>query len=223
MSNIHAIGLTLPGNVFEQQFAAYLAEYEKEVGWVLANNITSAPYHSTDHLIGVSFLLWYLCESTLSLKEYKDDLVIAGLLHDYNYLCSYDDFDNIVSTCRDAESFFNQFPKYNRELICQYITLTYFSFDGKSNPFSDNDGKHSFAGKAMREADQLYGTFFFTPRVFDGLYQEIGKRFGQTREDFRARNIHYVTGLKFTFGTFVDLQQRFLLPCIKAHCKIFIE
>lgn len=221
--NVRPINLTLPDAEFERLFAAYLAVYSKEVGWVVANNVTHAPYHSTDHLIGVSFLLWYLCETTESLKSEKDNLVIAGLLHDFNYLGSHDDLENIVSTCRDAISFFNMFPKYESETICHYITYTYFSFEGKANPFISGGPVFGHIQTAMREADQLYGTFFFTPRIFDGLYQEIGVRFGQTREDFRARNIEFVTTRNYTYGSFLYLHQQRIVPCIKAHCKIFIE
>lgn len=214
------IRLRLPDSEYENLFTIFLEEYEQEIIWVLAYNQTTAPYHSTRHLVGVAFLLWHLCKSTEIIAAHEKQLVIAGLLHDLNYLRSEDDFENIVASIRAAEPFFEKFPQYNRENIVQIITYTYFSFHGVDNPFISGGPVFIELHNAIREADQLYGTFFFDRQIFFGMYEEIGKRFNQSVEEFQARNVQYVTTRDYTYGTFADIHRNSILNCIHGHFKV---
>jgi len=204
-----------------EMFNEFQALFQAEIEWVKERNVSTAPYHDTQHLIGVAYLLWYLCLNDPEYAEHKAELIIAGLLHDFNYRRDHDDMVNIVETCRDIEPFFEKFPQYNQELVMRIITFTYFSFDGEKNPFIAEFNQYGLLESAIREADSLYGTFFFDTILFEGLYEEIGKRFQQTYQHFITRNIRFVASTQFTRRSFKQLHDYVVETCIAMHCELY--
>lgn len=215
------LNLTHPNTAHHINFNLFLDTYAREIAWVIEHNKTDAPYHNTEHLLGVAYLIWAGCSKDLVIEPNFNSLVIAGLLHDFCYSRDPDDMVNIVETCRAATEFFQAFPQYDEELVMRIITYTYFSFDGKCNPFTEGNYVIERLETAIREADSLYGTFFFDRIVFIGLYEEIGKRFKQTAEEFVVRNIRFICGTKFTLPGLQNLYDISIDKAVQEHCHFY--
>lgn len=180
----------------------FFNKYRSIMEWVNSHNV-SRPYHSTRHLIGVGVLTGYLLSSAvqgqygISEKDIES-AVVAGFLHDFCHQGEKDDWKNIEHALEQIErlGFWQAFPKVNKTLVTLLVGFTHYDFD---NPFPQYPGGTTmrFLFGTIRDADQLYAMSYLDEDIFNGLYQEIGVRFGQTREVFTKRNIEYISNLKF--------------------------
>ncbi|CAM8750932.1 phosphohydrolase [Klebsiella phage vB_KpM_Centimanus] len=180
----------------------FFNRYNGMMQWVDKHNI-GRPYHSTRHLIGVGVLTGYLLKSAVHSQYWisEEDIeaaVVAGFLHDFCHQGEKDDWKNIGHALEQIErlGFWQAFPKVNKTLVTLLIGFTHYDF---GDPFPQYPGGTTmrYLFGIIRDADQLYAMSYLDEDIFNGLYQEIGVRFGQTREEFTKRNIDYIANLKF--------------------------
>lgn len=204
----------------------FFNQYGKIMQWVEEQNI-SRPYHSTRHLIGVGVLVSHLL-SNVSLTYYRltekdrESAVIAGLLHDFCHQGEKNDWKNIEHAFQRLEQlgFWRQFPTVDKTLVTLLIGFTHYDFD---DPFPQYPGgsvlRYLFG--IIRDADQLYAMTYLDEEIFDGLYQEIGVRFGQTREAFTERNVRYIKGLNFYTAVGAEHAEKYKETAINK-CQQFL-
>lgn len=180
----------------------FFNRYGKMMQWVEKHNV-GRPYHSTRHLIGVGLLTGYLLSNLepsnygLSEKDFEST-VIAGLVHDFCHLGEKDDWKNIEYALQQLEQlgFWREFPTANKAMITLLVGFTHYNFDEPFPQYPGGTGMRYLFG-IIRDADQLYAMSYLDADIFNGLYQEIGIRFGQSREEFTKRNIEYISNLMF--------------------------
>lgn len=169
---------------------------KRMVDWVIEHNETSAPYHDTNHLIGVGYLAWLLSD--------KDkDITLAALLHDFNYARKKPDLLNISHTLDRVLGLYHIDNK-----IKNLISETEF------NPNIPLPKDVSDGGRYVRDADQLYSSYFFNDKISNGLMEE----FGQTDKiKFIIRNINYVSDLPLYTTEAKELSTKILPSVIRSH------
>lgn len=180
----------------------FFNRYNGMMQWVDKHNI-GRPYHSTRHLIGVGVLTGYLLSFAvqgqygISEKDIES-AVVAGFLHDFCHQGEKDDWKNIEYALQQVErlGFWQAFPTVNKTLVTLLIGFTHYDFDSPFPQYPGGATMRLLFG-TIRDADQLYAMSYLDENIFNGLYQEIGVRFGQTREEFTKRNIDYISNLKF--------------------------
>jgi hypothetical protein len=173
----------------------FFERYSVPIDFVIKTNKTVGSYHNTHHLIGVAWLVYVLSELN-GVREQQDALVIAALFHDYHHPAGYDDVVNIDTTLNAMAS--SGFWDNNQHLPClrtdaeSIIRQTQW-------PLPDNL-QLTREGELLRDADQLYATYFFDLTLSERLFSELGPRFGCTsRSEWLARNVEYALSLRNSF------------------------
>lgn len=172
----------------------FFQEYNDIIRFVTATNTPGGSYHSTHHLIGVAWLTYVLAKSGGG--EIYPPLIYAALLHDYNHSASYDDAVNIENTIRDVKksgALLHIYPKYHDETL-RLIGDTIW-------PLPEGRDIDLPAGM-LRDADQIYATYFLNAELSQRLFSELGPRFGVSDYGvWLKRNIDYGVSLRGTFQT----------------------
>lgn len=153
-------------------------------------------YHNTDHLIGTGYIIYLMLKyKGRTDSAYFDSIVIAGLFHDYCYLGEKDDRINIEHSKAMLRLLAFERPDlFNKDylpLIEELIDFTHYDFDNPT-PEVPRNASQRIHFSIMRDADQIYASLFFSKEMFEQLYEDIGKRFNYTREEFVIRNKNYV-------------------------------
>ena len=182
--------------LLDERLNNFYQEYKIIIDWVIDNNKTDAPYHDTNHLIGVGYLAWLLSGE-------DRNTTYAGLLHDFCYARKKPDFLNIHSTL-DSISRIYHIDKEVKSLIEE----SEYQF---TNPLPKGI---SDLGKYLRDADQLYSSYFFNDRILKGLMEELG---GSNEVEFLIRNIEYVSDLPLFTEEAKQLDYEILPFVIKEH------
>lgn len=172
---------------------------------IIDNYKGNQPYHDLNHLIGVGYLIEQLIEHNYTLdnpalRENERELILAGLLHDFNHLGSSNDSQNIAEALKGIGFFLRKmrggtYPTFNFDLVAMAIGFTEYDFDNP-NPEPPTNPFHKRVFEIIRDADQLYASYFFNKEIYDGLKKEICPRINLDPALFKARNIEYVKNLK---------------------------
>lgn len=208
-TEINRMGGLIPDDVPEE-IKAVLHRWKRQyiylfgglVDHVCFVNETSSKYHDSRHLVGCSFLMFSLYCEKYGFSQNAINLSTAMLFHDFNYKSSPVDIENIDNSILGLEKVFD-----NKELfsvigiditrlqrVKQLIYYTEYNFD---YPFPTCPNNDDLNWSWMRDIDQLYASFYFDENIFNGLYQDIGVRFGISYTDFIERNKDYCKKVKF--------------------------
>lgn len=175
---------------------------------VLRNNDSNQPYHDINHLIGVS----YLASQVIYTGEDYDaqfDLMTAGMLHDFCHAGLKPDSENISYTIKCIVETLDTDYDWRDDLIKE----TEYNFN---NPLPDV----SDLGKILRDADQLYSSYFFNEDILIGLYKEIG---GDSIPKFIERNIEYVSNLPLYTDKAKEVNEKILPDVIGKHMELLAK
>lgn len=209
----------MPGNAVDfllanvkQYEVIYNALFGPLANYVAKTHPEHSRYHSAHHLIGSSFLMFALYNGChvngkdhVHVSHESGILTIATMFHDYFHQNDKNDANNIEAATDEFLHLYRSKPGLfasvgiltDKELerICWLINCTTYDFDNPFPPAPEGpDGKHY---SWMRDIDQLYSCVYFDQSLFDCLYEDIGKRFGHTRESFIERNLNYCQNLQF--------------------------
>lgn len=172
----------------------FFEQYGDLIEFVIKTNKTVGSYHNTHHLIGVAWLTYVLSElSEIRSRQYA--LVTAALFHDYHHPAGYDDVVNIDTTLQamDKSGIWGSILLSQRRADIEFIIR-------QTQWPLPNDLALTREGELLRDADQLYATYFFDLTLSERLFSELGPRFGCTsRADWLARNVEYALSLRNTF------------------------
>lgn len=174
---------------------SFLERYAKPIEWVIKHNVNNGAYHTTHHLIGVAWLCYVLLRMGPA-RSGVDDLVMAGLFHDYCHPVNNDDAINIETTLaamtRDGV--------FRLNVSCEVLPVFELI---KQTQWPLPDGLEiTTLGNVLRDADQLYASYFFNAEMSRRLFDEMGPRFGiDTYAAWLKRNTEYVFSLRGTFST----------------------
>lgn len=169
----------------DERIKKFYDDYKTHIDYIMDNNKSVMPYHDTNHLIGVG----YIMDRIFGCPPVG---VIAGLYHDFNHIGYTPDYINIENTL-------NTLPSYVTPVIKSIIRGS--EYDPKDpSPYINDHDIVGWCIKRLRDADQLYGIVFgMYDCIEDGLYKEIGGN--MSPEEFRKRNVLYHKNLKFYTNT----------------------
>ena len=172
----------------------FFDEFDGLINFVIATNRPGGSYHSTHHLIGVAWIAFMLAKAGGG--EIWPPLIYAALLHDYNHAASYDDAVNIantISSVKESGALDVIYPKWRDETL-RLIGDTIWPLP---------EGHHiDLPAGLLRDADQIYATYFLTRELSERLFEELGPRFGVSDYgQWLKRNIDYGMSLSGTFET----------------------
>lgn len=214
----------------------FFEKYGELINFVCKTNKSIGSYHTTHHLVGVAWLAYVLGkfigvkevvigepmyldhgteERVESVKDLMDILIPAALFHDYHHPAGYDDAVNINTTLKAmAESgvWGTLLPPHRQAEIERTIRQTQW-------PIPD-DLTLTKLGGILRDADQLYASYFFNADMSKRLFEELGPRFEiDYYPDWLMRNLDYVLTLRGTFNWLSSdqLYDAALPTVVKAH------
>lgn len=188
--------------------------YNDIIRFVVDTNVPGGRYHSTHHLIGVAWIAFVLAKSNGG--EAWPPLIYAALLHDYNHAGSYDDAFNIgntIGSINDFKALDLIEPKWHAETL-RLIGDTIWPLP---------EGKEiDLPAGMLRDADQIYATYFLDTELSERLFSELGPRFGVFRYDeWLKRNIQYGVSLRGTFNT--DVGEKMFGEALPAAINLQID
>lgn len=185
------------------------------IGKILDTNVTSAPYHNTEHLVGVAILTRKCIKNFLKPDHPLVEVYTkAALLHDYCYTKQATDKETIEYSLQKAIDNGIEVTDEIREIISytQYPHIKY--------PVGISL-KDKVKFRIIRQADMAYSTVFCSNNVVNGLFLELSedKSFdGYVK--FLHRNIKFISDLKFVGFTFNVINDFALPRAIEIHNKM---
>lgn len=187
-------------------------KYKSFIDFLYNTNTTNALYHNTDHMIGVAAILY-----NMDLQdEYFEDLVMAGLFHDYFY-------DTALKT--DHDKIQNTLYHLERDIPLTNVTKTLIKYT--EYPYISVEAEHGYLCKYIdfiRSADMIYSTVFCTYDVLSGLYIELKDTMKfDSFKDFLLRNIDFISNTSFGPEYFKKLNARHLHTAISYHLELIKE
>lgn len=172
----------------------FFEQYDALIQFVIKTNKTVGSYHNTHHLIGVAWLAYVLSEFT-AVRTRQRELITAALFHDYHHPAGYDDVSNIAATLKAMDDS----GIWDSKLIPSRRADVEFIIQQTQWPLPDNL-ELTREGEILRDADQLYATYFFDLTLSERLFSELGPRFNCTlRSEWLGRNIDYILSLRNSF------------------------
>lgn len=182
------------GSLDDVDTMPFFEQYDALIQFVTKTNKTVGSYHNTHHLIGVAWLTYVLSELT-GVRTHQRALVTAALFHDYHHPAGYDDVSNISATLKAMDDS----GIWDSKLISPRRADVEFIIRQTQWPLPDNL-QLTREGELLRDADQLYATYFFDLTLSERLFSELGPRFGCTsRSEWLVRNVEYALSLRNGF------------------------
>ena len=224
--------------------------FGKIIDVVCDKNIYKGEYHSTHHLVGTAYLAFIFSAAEdksyadinfrslnpVMFNRYTRRTIVrtlSMLFHDYCYLGEKDDKLNIEHSKTKMREFFKihnrLFSNIENELklpiskmvdyVGANIDYTFYDFD---NPCPAAPIAHNKAIDFifLRDIDQMYASIYFDEDMFDRLYNDIGKRFYLTYNEFLKRNINYITELEINTPYFKKVFSEIFPSVIIKHNEI---
>lgn len=217
-------------------WAVYGEVYEKMFGplinYIHRTHPTHSCYHSSHHLAACGALMFVIhAHYTANGAEHRfvsratKLLATAMLFHDYyhqnakedqlNIQAATDEFMEVYRTKRELFAYIGELTDTELVRICSLINYTTYDFD---NPYpSAPQGDNEFVFGLVRDIDQLYACAYFSPDIFEALYEDIGKRFDYDRKHFIKRNVDYIAGLNTYTDEVGSIHNYVAKLAIKAH------